>query len=310
MRNIISEAAATAYNTVFRAVQRHDLSAWDHAPAAPRPVYGVYHVYCDKGWRELVADQIGSLKRSGLYAATTRLYVSCIAAKRSDADELRNIIGGEKTTIVSVSTDPTRFEYPALEFLRAKACGEDCLLYYFHTKGISYYAGEATDRNFMKLRRNVDAWRRMMEYFIFDKWQVAVNTLADGYDTYGCYRLPPYPKPYYMYAGNFWWASSDYVRKLPRFPEKGLADNRFMAEEWLYKAAPRDFSAFDTLADLYFVYADKALYASRRLPVIKWLRFVLTFNWVKTRKHLLKYDYKKKRQLRYQAHRKDKAEKA
>ena len=73
-----------------------------------------------------------------------------------------------------------------------------------------------------------------------------------------------------------------------------------MAEEWLYKGHPRDFSAFDTLADLYFVRVDRDLYASRRLPLLKWMRFVLRFNWVKLRKHLFGYDYKAKRRLRYQ----------
>ena len=90
------------------------------------------------------------------------------------------------------------------------------------------------------------------------------------------------------------------MRRLPPFPEKRIATDRFIAEEWLYKAGPRDFSAFDTLADLYYVYLDKDLYAAKRLPLAKWIRFVWRFNWVKVRKHLFKYDYKTKRQLRYQ----------
>ncbi len=304
MANIISKAAKTAYNTVFRAVQRYDLTPWEHEPDMAKPVYGVYHVFCDKGWRELVADQIGRLKAGGLYAVTRRLYVSCIVKDRQEADELLRMLGEEKAELVSVETDPMKFEYPALEFLRAKSVGEDCLLYYFHTKGVSYYGGDDRDRNYRRFRRNVDAWRHMMEYFLFTKWQVAVNVLQGGYDTYGCYRLPPYPKPYYLYAGNFWWVSSGYARRLPPFPKERIATDRFWAEEWLYSACPRDFSAFDTLADLYFVHIDEALYAGRRLPVGKWLRFVMRFNWVKTRKHLFKFDYKKKRQLCYQVLRK------
>lgn len=300
MTNIIRNIASTAYNTVFRAVQRYDLSAFDYAPETGKPVYGVYHVFCDKGWRELVADQIGNLKASGLYDATMKLYVSCIVKDAAEADELRRMIGTDKVELISVKTDPMKFEYPALEFIRAKSNEEDCFFYYFHTKGISYYGGDRTDRNFLSLRRNIDAWRHMMEYFLFDKWRVAVNVLSSGYDTYGCYRLPPYPKPYYMYAGNFWWVRSDYVRHLPPFSDKRIATDRFIAEEWLYKGGPKDFSAFDSLADLYYVYADRALYASKRLPVFKWLKFVLRFNWVKFCKHVFKYDFKAKRQKRYQ----------
>lgn len=301
MINIISKIAHKAYDTVSMAVQRHDLSPWEHKPAVTKPIYGVYHVFCDKGWRELVSDQIGRLKDSGLYDATSRFYVSCIVKDNDEAEELRRIIGGDKTEFVAVETDPMKFEYPALEFIRDKSRTEDCLIYYFHTKGISYYAGERTDRHFMTLRRNIDAWRHMMEYFLFYKWQVAVNALTEGYDTYGCYRLPPYPKTYYLYAGNFWWARSGYLRSLPPFPEKRIATDRFIAEEWLYKGGPKDFSAFDTMADLYYVYIDEELYAAKKLPVGKWLKFVMSFNWVKTRKHLFKYDYKAKRQRRYQA---------
>ena len=300
MTNVIRKTAFTAYNTVARAVRRYDLAPWEHAPETGLPVYGVYHVFCDKGWRTLVADQIGHLKASGLYDATLRFYVSCIVKDEAEAGELRRMIGGDKVELIAVETDPMKFEYPALAFIRAKSRDEDCLFYYFHTKGVSYYGGDDRDKNFRRFRRNVDAWRRMMEYFVFDKWRVAVNTLSSGYDTYGCYRLPPYPKPYYLYAGNFWWVRSDYVRRLPPFPERRIATDRFIAEEWLYKAGPKDFSAFDTLADLYFVYMDKDLYAAPKLPVAKWLRFVLRFNWVKLRKHLFKYDYKAKRQKRYQ----------
>ena len=82
--------------------------------------------------------------------------------------------------------------------------------------------------------------------------------------------------------------------------DKRIATDRFIAEEWLYKGGPKDFSAFDSLADLYYVYADRALYASKRLPVFKWLKFVLRFNWVKFCKHVFKYDFKAKRQKRYQ----------
>lgn len=302
MPSIIRRIATKACDTVMKAIQRYDLTPWEHAPETGRPIYGVYHVFCDKGWRELVNDQISRLKASGLYGATTRLYVSCIVNDDGEADELRRIIGqDDKTELISVTTDAMKFEYPALEFIRAKSATEDCLFYYFHTKGISYYAGEKTDSHFLRLRRNIDAWRHMMEYFLFYKWNVAVNVLNEGYDTYGCYRLPPYPKKYYLYAGNFWWTRSEYVRKLPAFPEKRIATDRFIAEEWLYKAEPKDFSAFDSMADLYFVYMDEALYASRRLPAGKWLRFVIHFNWVKTRKHLFHFDYKSKRQLRFQA---------
>ena len=54
------------------------------------------------------------------------------------------------------------------------------------------------------------------------------------------------------------------------------------------------------MANLYYVYMDSRLYTSPRLPVVRWIRFVLRFNWVKLRKHLFGYDYKANGQDRYQ----------
>ena len=71
----------------------------------------------------------------------------------------------------------------------------------------------------------------MMEYFIFDRWNVAVNTLLNGYETYGSYLFPPFVNR--MYAGNFWWARSDYFATLDRLSDETKRKNRFMAEEWL-----------------------------------------------------------------------------
>lgn len=287
-------------DTFFRAFRRYDLTRWEGEPECDKPIYGVYHVYCDKEWQTMVRDQIGRLKESGLYAATTRLFVSCITGNTDDLRQLKDIIGEEKMEIISATDDPRRFEYPALMFMHDRAQREDCLFYYFHTKGITYQSAGNSDRKFNAFKRNIEAWRHMMEYSIFFKWRVAVNVLLAGYDTCGCYRLPPIPQPYYLYAGNFWWARSSYLRRLPAFDETIFASNRFYAEEWLYKVGPKDFSTFDTQADLYFVYMPESLYADKRLPLWEAVKFVLTYNLRKARKQYLHHDYKAEYQRRYQ----------
>lgn len=287
-------------NTLFRAVRRYDLGKYEYEPKLSRPVYGVYHIYCDKGWQNMVNDQVSHLKASGLLDATTKFYISCIAKDSDEADELLRIINSDKAELISVTTDPSKFEYPALSFLHRKSMAENCFLYYFHTKGISYQAVGDTDKRFNKFKRNIESWRKMMEYFIFDKWQVAVNTLSSGYDTYGCYRLPPPPTPYYLYAGNFWWSRSEYLRHLPMFSTEQLHEGRFYAEEWLYSAGPKDFSAFDCMADLYFVNMPRAIYADKRQPLLLTAAFVLKYNWHKFRKHILHYDYNAEYKQRYQ----------
>jgi len=130
----------------------------------------------------------------------------------------------------------------------------------------------------------------MLEHFIFFKWNVAVNALCNGFDTYGCYRWPP--KDYRMYSGSFWWARSSYVRQLPEFNPSVIRQNRFYSEVWLFERVHNAFSAFDTIADLYFVDIPRSIYDDgkpRRWDVI---RFVVAYNWRKIQKHLLHYNYK------------------
>ena len=300
LQMIIKNITRKLHDTVALAIERHDISRYENTPETDIPIYGVYHVYCDTDWQRMVNDQIGHLKKSGLLDVTTCLYVSCIVKNTQEVDELKRIIDSDKAEIISIETDPQKFEYPALSFLHSKSCEEDCLMYYFHTKGISYQAAGGADKRFNGFKRNIESWRVMMEYFLFDKWRVAVNTLTSGFDTYGCYRLPPPPKPYYLYAGNFWWARSGYLKKLPTFTLDKLKEGRFYAEEWLYTGKPQDFSAFDTMADLYYVNMEPCLYTNRKPPLIKVAAFVFKYNWHKFRKHALGYDYKKEFQRRYQ----------
>ena len=177
--------------SLFHVYQRKDLKEWEHTPSTPLPIYGVYHVMLDTGWSSLVKKQIDNLRESGLLAATKTLYISCIAAKPSDVEQLKQLINSDKIEIISNISDPKRYEYPALEFIKRLSEQEECLIYYFHTKGISYQSLTTNDRQFLSFKQKIDAWREMLEYFIFDKWQVAVNVLTDGFDTYSCYRWPP-----------------------------------------------------------------------------------------------------------------------
>ena len=300
MKKLFQRIYHKLHDTVYRAFERYDLTTWDVPLSVSLPIYGVYHVYCDTNWQDMVTEQIKALKASGLLEQTAKLYVNCIGQPQ-DIEELRRIICSDKMELIAVVQDSRQYEYPALKFLHEKSQQEDALFYYFHTKGISYQALKVKDKRFKRFKRNIEAWRNMMEYFLFDKWRVAVNVLTYGnYDTYGCYRLPPPPAAYYLYAGNFWWSRSSYLRRLPIFTPSQFSVERFSAETWLYKAKPHDFSAFDTMADLYYVYIPPVLYHDAEPPYMAKFRFIAWYNIRKFRKQILGYDYKKHYQLRYQ----------
>lgn len=252
----------------------------------------------DTGWEKLARKQIENLKNSGLLSATEKLFVSCIAADKTKVDELKQLIDSEKVEIISFSTNPQKYEYPALQFIKELSQRKDCLVYYFHSKGISYQSLESNDHLFRSFQQKIEAWREMLEYFIFDKWQVAVNVLSNGFDTYSCYRWPP--RNYTMYSGSFWWATSAYIRKLPDFQSDIISSNRFYSEVWLFERNHQQFSAFDTIADLYFVRIPRSIYAERTPSFIDKLRFSFMYNFRKIQKHIFHYNYKQRCQQRFQ----------
>ena len=126
------------------------------------------------------------LTDSGLLEASNCLYISCIARNNEDIMELVDILrqyAADKIEFVSKTTNPQRFEFPALDYMYEKSQHEDFLFYYFHTKGITYQTTlHQEDREFKGFVDKIVAWRRMMEFFLMNQWKVAVNTLEAGQD--------------------------------------------------------------------------------------------------------------------------------
>ena len=174
--------------SLFHVYERKDLRQWDVAPQKHLPIYGIYHIMLDTGWEKLAQKQIENLKNSGLLAATEKLFISCMAADEAKVDILKQLIDSDKVELIAFSTNPQKYEYPALQFIKELSQHEDCLIYYFHSKGISYQSLVSDDRLFRAFQQKIEAWREMLEYFVFDKWRVAVNALSNGFDTYSCYR--------------------------------------------------------------------------------------------------------------------------
>lgn len=83
----------------------------------------------------------------------------------------------------------------------------DWYILYFHAKG-------ATHEDDTGLRRN---WRACMMRNLVQNWWQCVADLNSGYDAVGCHwmtgeKTPPGQS---VFAGNFYWAKSDYLRTIP-----------------------------------------------------------------------------------------------
>lgn len=97
---------------------------------------------------------------------------------------------------------------------------------YHHIKGVQFPGNEIWRR-----------WRHCMTRACVWNWQDCVAALSSGKDMAGahwmtCRKWPMIPSSQQYWGGNFWWAKSDYLLKLPKVPEDCVF-NRYEAEVWV-----------------------------------------------------------------------------
>jgi hypothetical protein len=210
--------------------------------ASPK-VYGFYHICCLGAWKEIVSQQVSNLLCSPLYDSLDRLFV-CIIVSSSENEDLNycNTIFPEKFVISIIEHDLKVYEYPILRLMRQMSERECFYGFYFHSKGVTV--------NHKK--RGVPYWRKEMEYFLFHRFDLVINSFELGYNTYGP-NLRAFPGWNNVhFSGNFWFAKSSYIKTLPRIPDN--IEDRYFAEEWIGKGQSlKPYVPFNTFIDLYHV---------------------------------------------------------
>lgn len=135
-----------------------------------------------------------------------------------------------------------RYEYPALEIIQSLP--SDCRVLYLHTKGVTRIENT-----------QMDDWRNLMEYYCVERWSDAIWALNQGYDTYG---VNWHSSPFGHYSGNFWWASTDYIKRLPSLPVGGT---REYCEQWIGEIEGNHYCPHDSEIDHYKEIYPRELYA-------------------------------------------------
>lgn len=120
-----------------------------------------------------------------------------------------------------VKTDTAKeFEFDTLKTLYEEATAYE-FVGYFHTKGAVMQSP------------NTHLWRNLMNFYTLQLAEATINKLeAEDHDfdgAIGTNGLSP-QKPFI--AGNFWWARSSYIRKLP-FPSLMPHHTRYDCELWI-----------------------------------------------------------------------------
>jgi hypothetical protein len=219
-----------------------------------------YHIFLEENWREIVKEQLEVLVNSGLLKFSS-LFVSAVYNGSYDVNnmktELDNLLGVcEHYELISIERNGCCGESTTLKkvYETSKNLEEGKYILYFHAKGITQHN---TPRELP-----VKKWREMMEYYLITKWEDCVNKLEEGYDCCGINyqnhagRVKNETKLIKIFNGNFFWAKSEYIKKLD---DSILFEHRYSAENWILSESHNCFSFFNVPPsfDLYYnIYED------------------------------------------------------
>lgn len=160
-----------------------------------------YHVAGFGEWKSIFVEQSSLIKTSGLYDKCEEVRVSFLG-QNGDLDAYVE----DKFRIVYSSENIQEYEHPTINKLLsdAKKINEEYYILYIHTKGCS-------DKSVSGIKGQY-YWRQMMNYWMIKRHGDCITSLDNGFSTCGINSMPR-NKPTH-YSGNFWWASSNYVKKL------------------------------------------------------------------------------------------------
>ena len=203
-----------------------------------RPVLIFSHSYLIKDWRTIVSEQMGLLKRTGLYAKAQRLHFGVYSEDFDSLAEFRDMV--RKTDTESKSEIHIHAhndaERQTLIVLQDK-CREnpDADVLYYHTKGVTTDPFSDPEKH-----RTVTSWRHAMEYFCIERWPLCLDALKT-HDCVGILYGEWDNRVWKMkfYSGNFWWSKSEHINKTPSMQGR---DN-WMGCETLVTSIPHAWSS-------------------------------------------------------------------
>jgi hypothetical protein len=159
----------------------------------------------------ILNDTISNLINSNSIQYFEKVFVVNIGEK-IDLDNFNH----SKIQIINYSGNVTLFEIPTINLIRTFCeYNDNCEILYLHTKGVT-----------CPNSKNVSDWKNMMTHFLVNKCTDCFELLKK-YDTVGCNYTEA---PHKHYSGNFWWANSNYIKRLSKIP---CDSKRHDAEWWI-----------------------------------------------------------------------------
>lgn len=185
---------------------------------------------------EIVREQMMQLQQSGLCSEAETFLVGINGGAESRA--LAHVLIPAKAKLVmhGLASRTENLTLVQIEQWLPKHPGWAVL--YFHAKGASHL-------DLAKIKYSA-RWRNCMMHHLVTDWRKCLQDLEAGFESVGCHWMTGAATPpgQSIWAGNFWWATSDFLRTVPSIFERdrikisGIAslESRYEAEVWLGNA--------------------------------------------------------------------------
>lgn len=191
-------------------------------------------MYMVNHFLEIVQEQVDEIMRSELYEASEQIRVGCLGTEENKSLLVDLLARYPKFTVDYFGLNTGEFEFCTLRMMKEDSNGKEPFhAFYLHTKGVSY-PKEQTQAYI-----GGNYWRHYMNYYNIVLWQDCVKILERGNETCGVKFLTANDIPAHLphYSGNFYWAQSLYIKKLPMIGPP-LSQDRYEAEFWIGRKNP------------------------------------------------------------------------
>jgi len=162
------------------------------------PIYIWIHC-CSKGQGlNILDEQLKRIRKSSLYNRVKKIHVGIVGNYKA-----LDCFVSDKIKVDKIDENENETEFKTMKTFLNRYLQKESKILYIHTKGVSH-------PNDKKSRD----WRHMMEYFLIDRWETALQKLENN-DIVGC-NLHLNEKEGLTpthFSGNFWFCNGNYLEK-------------------------------------------------------------------------------------------------
>ena len=183
-----------------------------------------FHVYADGNFSTPIVEHFTEARISGLLDALDSVRVGIVGTPEN-RDRVLDLFDELEVPVMVVADSATGWEQVTLAGLHKFCQDDDGFVFYGHTKGSWSSDPIAHPWRVTMIRDTVTAWRDCVD---------ALGLVQAAGSYWLRSDMPEHHDHKFFFAGNYWWARSDYVRTL----EPVGVETRFQAEGWIGLGEP------------------------------------------------------------------------